>query len=155
MIPQVRAELLKVRSTRTTLGLVVGMLLLALLIVLLSGLLTHPDGLASEEDQLNLVATGGVALIFSALAGVLLVTSEYRYGTIHPTLLFTPPVALAVAVSFAVLGFAGLLPQPRGRKVLLGGFFSAAARLTAAIFVLVAFPYQLADRLDLAVFHLL
>jgi hypothetical protein len=36
VIAQVRAELVKVRSTRTTLGLVVGMIALTLLIVLLS-----------------------------------------------------------------------------------------------------------------------
>jgi hypothetical protein len=35
VIAQVRAELLKVRSTRTTLGLVAGMILLTLLIVVL------------------------------------------------------------------------------------------------------------------------
>lgn len=90
MIRQVNAELLKVRSTRTTLGLVVGMILLTLLIVVLSGLLTHPDGLSSKQDQLGLFATGGISLIFAALAGVLLITSEYRYATIRPTLLFTP-----------------------------------------------------------------
>jgi ABC-type transport system involved in multi-copper enzyme maturation permease subunit len=66
------------------------MVLLTLLIVLLSGLLTHPEGLSSKREQLNLFATGGVALIFSALAGVLLITSEYRYGTIRPTFLVTP-----------------------------------------------------------------
>jgi hypothetical protein len=87
---QVKAELLKVRSTRTTLGLVVSMIALTLLIVVLSGLLTHADGLTSKQDQLNLFGNGGVALIFSALAGVLLITSEYRYGTIRPTFLFTP-----------------------------------------------------------------
>jgi ABC-2 type transport system permease protein len=90
VIAQVRAERLKVRSTRTTLGLVVGMILLTLLTLLLSGLLTPADGLSSKMDQLNLLATGGIALIFSGLAGVLLITSEYRYGTIRPTFLFTP-----------------------------------------------------------------
>jgi ABC-2 type transport system permease protein len=90
VIAHVRAERLKVRSTRTTLGLVVGMILLTLLTLLLSGLLTPADGLSSKTDQLNLLATGGVALIFSGLAGVLLITSEYRYGTIRPTFLFTP-----------------------------------------------------------------
>ena len=90
MIAQVNAELLKVRSTRTTLGLVLGMIGLTVLIVLLTGLLTHPDGLTTKDDQLSLFATGGVALIFSRLAGVLLITSEYRYATIRPTFLFTP-----------------------------------------------------------------
>ncbi len=41
MIAQVKAELLKVRSTRTTIGLVLGMIVLILLIVLLTGLLTN------------------------------------------------------------------------------------------------------------------
>ena len=90
MITQLNAELLKVRSTRTTLGLVVGMIGLTLLIVLLSGLLTHADALASTKNQLNLFSIGGIALIFSGLAGVLLITSEYRYGTIRATFLFTP-----------------------------------------------------------------
>ncbi len=90
MIAQVKAELLKVRSTRTTLGLVLGMIVLTLLIVLLTGLLTRTDGLSSKKNQLSLFATGGVALIFSGLAGVLLITSEYRHGTIRPTFLFTP-----------------------------------------------------------------
>jgi ABC-type transport system involved in multi-copper enzyme maturation permease subunit len=66
------------------------MILLTLLTLLLSGLLTPADGLSSKMDQLNLLATGGIALIFSGLAGVLLITSEYRYGTIRPTFLFTP-----------------------------------------------------------------
>ncbi len=90
MIAQLKAELLKVRSTRTTLGLVVGMIVLTVLIVLLTGLLTHKSGLTSQQDQLGLYSPGGVALIFSSLAGVLLITSEYRHGTIHPTFLFTP-----------------------------------------------------------------
>jgi ABC-2 type transport system permease protein len=90
VIAQLKAELLKVRSTRTTLGLFAGMIGLTLLIVVLTGLLTHPEGLTSRHDQRGLLAPGAVALIFSGLAGVLLVTSEYRYGTIHPTFLFTP-----------------------------------------------------------------
>jgi len=66
------------------------MLAVTLLIVLLSGVLTHADALSSKKNQLNVFSTAGVALLFSGLAGVLLVTSEYRYGTIRPTYLFTP-----------------------------------------------------------------
>jgi hypothetical protein len=79
-----------------------------------AGLLTHPEGLSTKEDQRNLFSPGGVAIIFSALAGVLLVTSEYRYGTIRPTILFTPrrervmsaklSAALATGVVFGVAG---------------------------------------------------
>jgi ABC-2 type transport system permease protein len=90
MIPQLQAELFKVRSTRTTVGLFAGMVGLTGLIVLLTGLLSHPYDLVTVHDQRGLFAPGAVALIFSGLAGVLLITSEYRYGTIRPTFLFTP-----------------------------------------------------------------
>jgi ABC-type transport system involved in multi-copper enzyme maturation permease subunit len=105
MIAQLKAELLKVRSTRTTVGLFAGMIGLTLLIVLLTGLLTHPDSLASKHDQRGLFAPGAVALIFSGIAGVLLITSEYRYGTIRPTFLFTPRRAKVLSAKLT----AGLL----------------------------------------------
>jgi ABC-2 type transport system permease protein len=87
---QLRAELLKVRSTRTTLGLVAGMVMLTVLIVVLTGLLTDAGGLMSKHDQRGLFEPSEIASIFSSLAGVLLMTSEYRYGTVRPTFLFTP-----------------------------------------------------------------
>ena len=44
MIAQIKAELLKIRSTRTTIGLLLGMVALILLFTLLTGLLSHPPG---------------------------------------------------------------------------------------------------------------
>ena len=41
MIAQIRAELLKIRTTRTTIGLILGMVALILLFTLLTGLLTQ------------------------------------------------------------------------------------------------------------------
>ena len=118
MIAQIRAELLKIRSTRTTIGLVLGMVALILLITLLTGLLTHPSGLASKEDQRQLLSVGSTAGVFSALAGVLLVTSEYRYGTIRPTFLFNPArshVLAAKVVAGALVGLAfGILGEAIG-----------------------------------------
>ena len=76
MIAPIRAELLKMRSTRTTIGVILGMIVLILLITVLTGLLTHPGGLASREDQLQLLSVGSTAGVFSALAGVLLVRVE-------------------------------------------------------------------------------
>lgn len=114
MIAQIRAEVLKIRSTRTTIGLILGMIALILLFTLLTGLITRPSALASKEVQRQLLSVGSLAGVFSALAGVLLVTSEYRFGTIRPTFLFNPQrshvlaakvVAGAVAgVAFGVLG---------------------------------------------------
>ena len=109
MIAQIKAELLKVRSTRTTLGLVLGMLGLILLIVLLTGLLSHPENLTAKNDQIGLIATGGISLIFSGLAGVLLITSEYRHGTIHPTFLFTPRRSTVLSAKLTAGLLAGLV----------------------------------------------
>jgi hypothetical protein len=144
VIAQVNAELLKVRSTRTTFGLVAGMILLTLLIVLLTGLLTSAGDLTAADKQRSLFAPGGVALIFSALAGVLLITSEFRYGTIRPTFLFTPrrsqvlsaklSAGLVTGVVFGVagvglaLGIGSLILSARGiPSVLDGGQFALLA----------------------------
>jgi ABC-type transport system involved in multi-copper enzyme maturation permease subunit len=137
MIAQIRAELLKIRSTRTTLGLILGMVALILLLTLLTGLLTHPSGLAGKEDQRQLLSVSSLAGVFAALAGVLLVTSEYRYGTIRPTILFNPErshVLTAKVLAGALAGIAfGVLGEAigwaigyatlsgRGITVVLGG----------------------------------
>jgi len=116
MIGQIRAELLKIRSTRTTLGLVAGMVALIVLFSLLSGLLTKAPHLTTAEDQRGLLDTGSIAGIFSALAGVMLITSEYRHGTIRPTFLFEPrrshllaakaAAGLLTGIAFGLIGIA-------------------------------------------------
>ena len=108
MIAQIRAELLKIGSTRTTVGLILGMVALILLFTLLTGLLSHPSGLASKEDQRQLLSLSSIAGVFSALAGVLLVTSEYRYGTIRPTILFNPARSYVLTAKVIVGMLAGL-----------------------------------------------
>src|SRR6202041_1593469 len=108
MTAQINAELLKIRSTRTTIGLILGMIALILLFTLLSGLLTHPSGLASKEDQRELLSLSSLAGVFSALAGVLLVTSEYRFGTIRPTFLFNPARSHVLAAKIAAGALAGV-----------------------------------------------
>jgi ABC-2 type transport system permease protein len=107
MISQIRAELLKIRSTRTTIGLLLGMSALILVFTLLTGLLSHPPGLIGKENQRQLLSVSSLAGVFSALAGVLLVTSEYRFGTIRPTILFNPArshVLIAKVVAGALAG---------------------------------------------------
>lgn len=90
MIGQTRAELLKIRSTRTTLGLVLAMVALVILVALLHGLLSNVGELDGRNDQRDLFGTGGFASLVAVLAGVLVITSEYRFGTIRPTFLFSP-----------------------------------------------------------------
>src|SRR5262249_28728912 len=71
MIDQIRAELLKIRSTRTTLGLVAGMVALIVFFALLTGLVTKAPHLTTAEDQRGLLNVGSIAGLFSALAGVM------------------------------------------------------------------------------------
>ena len=121
MTAQIKAELLKIRSTRTAIGLILGMIALILLITLLTGLLSHPSGLTGKEDQRTLLNISSFAGVFSALAGVLLVTSEYRFGTIRPTILFNPVrshVLTAKVVAGALAGIAfGVLGEAIGWAV--------------------------------------
>jgi len=89
-VNQLRAELLKIRSTRTTVGLLLGLITLALLFTILTCTLSPGSQLFTEQDQISLLSFGSIAGVFSALAGVMLFTSEYRFGTIRPTSLFNP-----------------------------------------------------------------
>jgi ABC-2 type transport system permease protein len=109
MTAQIKAELLKIRTTRTTIALILAMMALILLFTLLSGLLTHPGGLASREDQRELLSVSSLTAVFSALAGVLLVTSEYRFGTIRPTFLFNPVRSHVLAAKVVAGTLAGLV----------------------------------------------
>jgi ABC-2 type transport system permease protein len=108
VIEQTRAELLKMRSTRTTLGLVLGMVALIVLFALLTGLVSKSVVLAGAENQRSLLTVGSVAGIFAALTGILLVTGEFRFGTIRPTFLFEPRrsrVLAAKVVAGLLAGF--------------------------------------------------
>jgi ABC-2 type transport system permease protein len=109
MTSQFSAELLKIRSTRTTVGLVLGMLSIVVLFSLLSGLLTKVPDLATTEDQREVLSVGSLAGVFSALAGIMLVTSEYRYGTIRPTFLFTPTRIRVLGAKLAAGVLAGVV----------------------------------------------
>jgi ABC-2 type transport system permease protein len=99
---------LKIRSTRTTAGLVLGMVGIIVLFSLLTGLLTKEPDLLTTDDQRGLLAVGSFAGVFAALAGIMLVTSEYRYGTIRPTFLFTPRRSRVLAAKVAAGVLAGL-----------------------------------------------
>jgi len=108
MIAQIRAELLKIRTTRTTIALILAMIALILLFTLLTGLLSHPSGLMGKENQRELLSVSSLTGVFAALAGVLLVTSEYRFGTIRPTILFNPVRSHVLAAKVLAGALAGV-----------------------------------------------
>jgi ABC-type transport system involved in multi-copper enzyme maturation permease subunit len=84
-----RAEILKLRTATTTLGLTAAMLGLVCLVVLVHALALPLEN-SSRNDQLHVFSWGGLGVIFAALLGALAITGELRSGTIRPTYLATP-----------------------------------------------------------------
>ncbi len=110
MIDQLRSEFLKMRTTRTTALLLLGAAALTLLGVFVEGLSPKLDKLAQEDTQRTLLGAGASgAVFFATLAGLVAVTSEFRYGTIRPTLLFEPRRRVVLAAKLAAAALAGIL----------------------------------------------
>jgi ABC-2 type transport system permease protein len=111
VIPLVRSELLKIRTTR-------GWYAYLAVIVLLVGIAVAADigdspnvvrGLS--EFQAGLAESAGIAALLAVVLGITMVTTEFRHGTITPTLLAEPRreavlAAKAVAGSIVAVFFA-------------------------------------------------
>ena len=99
----VKSELLKIRTTR-------GWWAYLIVIVLLVGLGTAAEIGSAEETrrseldfQLSLVELAGIASLLAIILGITMTTTEFRHGTITPTLLATPRRELVIAAK-AVAG---------------------------------------------------
>jgi ABC-type transport system involved in multi-copper enzyme maturation permease subunit len=126
---QLRSELLKLRTTRTTLALALGLILIVVGAALGQGLAIDASELGDEDTQRGLFATGGFSLLFSALIGIMVVTGEFRHGTIRPTLVFSPrrERVLVAKVAAALLG--GLLLTAIAEALVLAiGFATLSSR---------------------------
>jgi ABC-type transport system involved in multi-copper enzyme maturation permease subunit len=117
---QLRAELLKQRSTRTAFGLFAAMLGLVLFAVLIHGFGLAAENLGSTAEQLMVFGRGEfLAALFAALLGALSITSEIRHGTIRPTFLVSPWRGRVIAAKVWV-------------STLIGAAFGLAASALAA-----------------------
>jgi ABC-2 type transport system permease protein len=155
---QLRSELLKQRSTGTSIGLFAAMLGLVLFAVALHGFGLAAEHLDGASEQLTVLGRGEfLAALFAGLLGALSITSEIRHGTIRPTFLVSPErgrvvaakvwastligagfglaaSALATGVGTAALGMRGIDVQLNGGDyVLLLAGSAPAAALWAAI----------------------
>lgn len=104
----VGSELLKLRTTRTTIALVGSALALVTLIVALAaatGDWDAPQELTPAED---LIGVAGVAQLFALVLGILAVSTEVRHGTITPSLLVVPDRVRLVVGKLVVHLLAGL-----------------------------------------------
>jgi len=127
---QLRAELLKQRSTSTNLGLFLAMLGLVLLAVLLHGLSLPADRLESASDQVEVFRFGPLlGALFAGLVGALSITGEIRHGTIRPTFLMTPRRGRVVTAKIVASGLVGIVFALVAVGVALGvGSAALAAR---------------------------
>ncbi len=110
MTDQLRSELLKQRSTQTTLFLFLAMFGLVALAVALHVLALGAANLSTRSDQLNVFEVGTrVGMIFAGLVGAMAITAEIRHGTIRPTFLVTPRRGPVLAAKLAVGALAGIV----------------------------------------------
>lgn len=116
MTAQLRSELLKQRTTRTTVLLLAWLVGLVILVVGLHVASFGLDDLGRESNQMRILGLGTtLGMLFAALVGALSVTAEFRTGTIRPTLLVTPRrttvIVAKVAAGMLIGAAAGLLAQ--------------------------------------------
>jgi ABC-2 type transport system permease protein len=105
-----RSELLKQRTTRTSLTLLLYMLGLILLVVLLHVFSLSVDELGARDNQLKVLGWGtSIGALFAALLGAMSITAEIRHGLIRPTLMATPRRARVIAAKVGASALAGTL----------------------------------------------
>ena len=106
MIDLIRAEFLKLRSTRTALGLFIAAVVVSVIPAVLVMSLVPRDALSDGGAAL---AASGLTLvpILAVVFGVLGMTNEYRHGTITYTYLATPPRGIVIVVKLFCYGIVG------------------------------------------------
>jgi ABC-2 type transport system permease protein len=101
------AELLKLRTTRTTLVLIAVALGLVVAITVAFALAVPADEFVQDGDPV--VGLGGFAQTFALVLGVLALTAEFRHRTITPSLLVTPDRTRLVLAKLGAVAILGLL----------------------------------------------
>jgi ABC-2 type transport system permease protein len=101
------AELFKLRTTRTSWGVTLGSLALVLVISTIAALAADFSAQDTPKDVLQIA---GLLQIFALVLGILIVATEFRHGTITPSLLAVPDrVRLVLAKLIAALAAGALL----------------------------------------------
>jgi ABC-2 type transport system permease protein len=102
----VGAELFKLRTTRTFYGLTGGAIALVLVIAVLGAALG--DFKHEAHPLKGLANIAGLSQVFAVVLGILAVTTEFRHGTITPTLLAVPERARLVLAKLGAAVAVGL-----------------------------------------------
>jgi ABC-2 type transport system permease protein len=103
----ISSELLKLRSTRTAVALIASVVGLVVLIGLIATLTA--DFEQDEVFTVDLLGIAGFAQVFALILGILAATTEFRHGTITPTLIVAPDRVRLVMAKLAAHALAGLV----------------------------------------------
>jgi ABC-2 type transport system permease protein len=101
------SELLKLRSTRTAIALIASVVGLVVLIGLIATITA--DFEQDEVLTVDLLGIAGFAQVFALILGILAVTTEFRHGTITPTLVVAPDRVRLVLAKLVAHVLAGLI----------------------------------------------
>lgn len=105
MTALLRAELIKLRTTRTFLALSGATIATSLLIVVLTTLLSEP----SADDVLDDVFTSDTTTVFITILAIVGISGEWRHRTITSSLLASPDRLRFMAAKTLAFAAAGLL----------------------------------------------
>jgi ABC-2 type transport system permease protein len=134
----VRAELLKLRTVRTTAGVLALTVATTALIMTAVMLLAGRPGQPAVEPGILpdlVVVAKGPLVIFALILGVLAMSGEFRFGTATPTFLATPNRGRVVAA-----------------KVVAGALAGAALAAASALAALgIGLPWLLAKGVDITI----
>jgi ABC-2 type transport system permease protein len=129
VIGLLRSELLKQRSTQTTIYLFMAMFGFVALAVAMHVLALAAADLSTRSHQLEVFQVGTRAgMLFASLVGAIAITAEIRFGTIRPTLLVTPRRGPVLAAKLTISGLAGI-----AFGLLAEGLMAGAATIAFAI----------------------
>ena len=107
MSRQIASELLKLRTTRTAVALIGSVLGI---VVLISTLATLTGDFDSDNfSVVDLLAISGFSQLIALVLGILAVTTEFRHGTITPTLIAAPGRGRLLGAKLIANGLAGVL----------------------------------------------
>jgi ABC-type transport system involved in multi-copper enzyme maturation permease subunit len=109
VIALARAELLKLRSTRTALGLLIVILVVTLLPLAVLLLALPKDWLETDGVSSFLNTASALVPLVLLVFGILGMTNEYRHGTITYAYLVTPRRWQVMATKLAVYAIVGII----------------------------------------------
>lgn len=101
-------ELLKLRTTRMVYGLLGALLVIVAIATVATIVELSVTELEQEENQGDLFGTAATGVIFLLLLGVMLMSGEFRHGTITQTLLITPNRWKVLGAKLVAAGLLGL-----------------------------------------------